>query len=201
MTSQVSISNRALTFLGSNRITSLSEDSLEAKTISSMYEQSLRSILSECRWTFATERVLLTGIAESPAWQNDGMTNYFQLPSDVIRIFETKDPKAIWRVEGERVLANVSTFGILYVKYLDEPSKYSSQFTEAFARKLAADCAYEITNSASLAQQHLEIYRGQDLEDAMAENSQIGTAEFIIDDQWTNAKYSFVDGNRGFIGG
>jgi hypothetical protein len=201
MVSKVSIANRALTYLGAKRITALSDDTLEAEAISTMYEQSLRSILSECLWTFATERVSLTRIVDSPAWQNDGMSYYFQLPSDLIRIFEVSDDSAVWRREGERILANVSSFGILYVKYLDDPPKYTASFIEAFANKLAYDCAYEITNSTTLTQALLQTYHGQTLENAMAENSQTGTAKFVRDDQWTESKYSYVDGNRGFVGG
>lgn len=198
MTSKVEIVNRALVYLGANRIISLSDDTLEAELASEMYDQSLRSILSECRWTFATKRAVLTGIDEEPAWANDGMKYYFQLPSDdIVRIFDVQNRKAFWRVEGERVLTDQKSFGILYVYLLTDTSKYTASFIEAFANRLAYDMCYAITNSASLTQGLLQTYKGQTLEDAMAEDSQVGTAIEVDDSYWSLAKY----GNTTFLKG
>lgn len=190
MASQVEIVNRALNLLGANRITSMSDDTLEAELASSMYNQSLKSILSECRWSFATKRINLTRTTEEPAWQNDGMKYCFQLPADVIRIFEIADRTAFWRVEGEKVLSNNQTFGILYVYLMTDPTKFTASFIEAFANRLAYDMCYSITNSATYAKGLLETYRGQTLEDAMAEDSQIGTAIEVQDGYWALSKYS-----------
>ena len=46
--SKVSNANRALALVGANKITNLSDETEEAKAINNMYEESLRSILSEC---------------------------------------------------------------------------------------------------------------------------------------------------------
>ena len=72
--SQVSIANRALAYIGANKITSLSEGTQEANAISNVYGDSLRSILSEAPWVFALKRSLLNKVQLTPSW---GRGNYF----------------------------------------------------------------------------------------------------------------------------
>ena len=65
--SKVSHANKALTLLGANRIVNLSDDTLEAKSINAVFDQTLKSILSETCWSFATKRTLLNRLEELPA--------------------------------------------------------------------------------------------------------------------------------------
>jgi len=84
--SKTSIVNKALSHLGANKITSLSDGSLESQCANILYEGSLRSVLSECCWKFATKRVMLNKIDKCPAWAENGMFNYFQLQSDLVKL-------------------------------------------------------------------------------------------------------------------
>ena len=66
--SQTSIINKALSLLGATRITSLSDNSLEAQCAGNVYNDSLRSILTECNWHFATKKAMLSKVNKQPAW-------------------------------------------------------------------------------------------------------------------------------------
>jgi len=145
--SKTSIVNKALSHLGANKITSLSDGSLESQCANILYEGSLRSVLSECCWKFATKRVMLNKIDKCPAWAENGMFNYFQLPSDLVKLFDIKDKTVLWDREGETILANTDSFGIKYVYLCNDTTQYPQYFIDAFACKLASDMCYDITNS------------------------------------------------------
>ncbi len=196
MADKVTIVNRALSLLGAEPITALTDDTPEANIANRMYDESRRSILSETLWNFAAKREVLNEIDEDPAWQLDSVRNIFQLPSDIIRIFGISDRNAIWRIEQDRLLTNVNEIGIIYVFNLVDTSKFSASFTDAFADKLASDMCYSVLNSNTEAKRLLEKYDGVSLPKAMTENSQEGTPPEILDDLWTLAKYGFSPVNR-----
>lgn len=187
--SEVLIINKALSLLGANRIASLKESSLEAQSASNVYSESLKSILTECAWKFATKRVLLSKVEKTPAWTKHGMRNYFQMPSDLVAIVEVSDPNARWEVEGELILTNIETFGIEYVYNLTDTSKYPAYFIDAFACKLAADMCYELTNSNEKTMTLLDLYKGEYLPIAKSKNARAGSAPMVRDDAWVNSIY------------
>lgn len=189
--SKTELINKALTLVGANPITSIDDETNNARIVSRVYEISLRSILSECKWNFATKRVLLSTVTETLAWYytGDNEAYVYQRPVDVIRIFGTNDSDAIWREEGDYIISDTSGLGVLYVYYLDNPDKYPASFIEAFGDKLAGNIAYMILNDASKAKDMYEKYQTITLPNARAENSQIGKQQYMQDDAWLNAKY------------
>lgn len=187
--SQTSIINKALSLLGANRITSTSDDSLEAQCASNIYNDSLRSILTECNWHFAQKKVMLPKVDKEPAWVKNGMRNYFQLPSDLVLINEIAEPNAIWEIEGDMVLANSSVFGLEYTAFVADSSKYPAYFEDAFVVKLAADMCYEITNSNEKTMSLLELYKGEYLPLAKAKNARECSAPQVNDNYWVDSVY------------
>lgn len=192
--SSISIINKALALLGCNRITSLADNTSEAKAASNIYNDSLKSILAECCWNFACKRVLLNQLTTIPDWSRDGMNTYFQLPSDFVAVFEVKNPEAKWRIEGDTILANTNEFGILYVYFCVSCNKYTASFAEAFAYKLAAEMCYELTNSSEKAHELLQFYKGEFLPIAKAKNSQQKSPPEVKDDYWVNSIFHGVQG-------
>ena len=190
-TSKVEIVNRALTLLGARPITNLSDDTLEAQVANRIYDSSLRDILDECRWNFATKRAVLGQLDETPVWYDNSMAYVFQLPSDYIRMYEFKPTYATYRQEGDKIICDTSEFGILYVYFLDDPTKYNPKFVAAFADKLAADMSYWINNSKTSTEMLIEKYEGHSLPKAMAVNSQVGTPPLPNDNLWADAKYGY----------
>ena len=192
--SKISIINRALTFLGANRITSLNDNTLEAQSASNIYNESLKSILSECDWKFATKRVVLNKLDKEPEWAEDGKRNYFQLPADYVEIFGVKDQNAKWSVEGNTIVADTPEFAIKYVYFCTNTDLYTSSFVEAFACKLACDMCYEITNSTEKSATLIELYKGEYLPLAKNKNARQQSKPLAQDDNWTNSIYGGIQG-------
>ena len=196
--SKTVIVNNALTRVGANPVTSIDQDTNNARIVSRIYELSLRSILSECKWNFATKRANLTLSADTLDWYHtqEGEVYVYIKPSDMIRIFGMSDRAAKFREEGDYIISNTAGLGVLYVYYLDAPSKYPAAFIDAFADKLSSDIAYMIVNSASLGDKYKKIYETVSLERATAENAQFGVQQTMKDDEWTLAKYVNTSGDQ-----
>lgn len=187
--SKVDIVNKSLTLIGAQPITSLDDGSAQARVASRVYEISLRSILSECKWNFATKRSLLSVSADTLAWYETGLTVVYVRPTDVVKIFDTSDPKAKWKVEGDYIISDTTGLGIRYVYYLDDPSKYPSYFVDALVDKLCSDIGYSVVNSDTLGEKFKGLYERITLPKAMSLNSQVGDQQAIDDDAWEVAKY------------
>jgi len=192
--SKISIINNALQLLGCNRLTSMSDNTLEAKAAKNTYNDSLKSILSECCWSFASKRAVLNQLTTTPEWENDGRNVYYQLPSDFVEVFAVSNENARWGVEGETILADVTEFGIQYVCFETDTNKYSASFMDAFIYKLASDMCYELTNSAERADELVKIYRSEFLPVAKSKNARRKSAPLIKDDYWVNSIHCGVQG-------
>ena len=88
--SDVSIVNRALALIGANKITSLSDETLEAQSANNMYEGSLKSILSECCWGFAKKRAWLNMLTIKPAFGGGNYFNRHQIMSGYSKKQQTR---------------------------------------------------------------------------------------------------------------
>lgn len=190
MSTKVEIINKSLTLLGAAPITSLTDDSNNARTMNRVYDPSLRSILSECQWNFATKRKLLVTSSDTVEWYESGVTIVYAKPSDAVRIFSTNSENAIWREEGDYIISDTTGLGVKYVYYIDTPSKYPASFVDAFVDRLAYDASFALLNNAKIAATYLEKYEKVTLPKARAENAQTGTQQEMKDDAWTSAKNS-----------
>jgi len=198
MADKVTIVNRALALVGAEPITSLTDNTPEAKIANRLYDESRKSILSETLWNSATKRAALNQAVVTLPFVLDDATFVFQLPSDIIRIFGVSADNINWRIEQQLLIADTNEIGILYVYNQTDTTKWSSSFVDAFADKLAADMAYSITNSSTMASDLLKKYDGVSLPRAMTENAQVGTPPDIKDDLWSYARFGFSPvGSRG----
>jgi len=189
--SQLVIINNALTLIGAETITSIADGTRNADIMSTLYATSLKSVLSECLWNFATKRAALVTAASTVVnWYYDEEAYVYDRPTDVIRIFGVSDPVAIWREEGAYIISDTAGLGVRYVYYHNSPELYPASFIAALVDKLASDAAYIIVNSASKAQEMYEKYQKISLPNALSENSQIGAQQYMRDDAWELAKYN-----------
>jgi len=186
--SKTDILNKSLTLIGAAPVTSIDDNTRNARILSRVYEASLREILAACKWNFATKRSTLSVLTDTLDWYDTGETYVYQKPADMIRIFGAHDNSATWREEGDYIISDTSGLGLRYVYYLDVPNKYPSYFVKAFIHKLASEIAYAIVNSASLGEKFTQLYETVSLPDARAANAQTGTQQFLDDDAWELAK-------------
>lgn len=149
MPSQVDIVNRALQKLGAKRVTSLSENSVSARSMTTAYEPVKKALLRSHLWSFAVERASLAADATNPAW---GRARSFQLPSDYLRMAEDYNEDVVndkdWEIEGDKILTDdLSPIYIRYIKDVTDPNEFDALFCEALSAKLAYETCEEITQS------------------------------------------------------
>jgi len=191
----VGICNKALVLCGASPITALTDDSTNARALNAIYEQSRKDFLTECRWTFAVTRsTLATASTTTIAYLHDEEAYAYVRPSDALRVWEMSDLEAIWREEGGYIISDTADLGAKYTFDQSDVSLWTPKAIMAFIDKLCSDIAYQIINSVSKAEAFLAKYEKISLPKAMAENSQTGTHQEVIDDAWTKAKFG-QDGN------
>jgi hypothetical protein len=195
--SKVEIVNKALSYLGANPITNITDNTTEAKIANRVYSTSLKTTLTDCNWHFALKREDLNQSTTEMDWYRDDMQYVFVLPSDVLKITDVSDRKAIWKIIGDFLVCNSSTIGIEYIYDITDTSKFTPTFIDTFADRLAADMAFFITNDTKLAQAMLEKYETVSLSKAMAINSQeSGTPQAVDDSLWVDSKYGYISGTQ-----
>ena len=188
--SKTELINKALTLVGANPITNISDDTNNARIVNRVYEGALRSILAECRWNFATTRAVLVTSADSPDWLRTDESYVYARPHDIVRIFGTSDDDAQWREEGDYIISDTASLGIVYTTYIEDTSKFPAFFLDAFIDRLCVDIAYMIVNDKALAKEFQQRYSDESLPKAMSQNAQIGYQSYLKDDAWERAKDS-----------
>jgi hypothetical protein len=160
MASVIQVANRALTKLGSARITSLSDDVKAARSISSCFEDLRDDELRAHRWQFAMKRTTLAALADAPAF---GYNYQYALPSDFLRIDMVDDrfPAAImdnyidaeyleWTLEGNVILTDIAApLKLRYIAQITDPTLWDENFREALASRIAMEIAEDLTQSES----------------------------------------------------
>jgi hypothetical protein len=187
--SKTDILNKALTLVGAQPVINIDDDTNNARILSRVYEIALRSILAECKWNFATKRVLLSVLTDTLAWYDTSENIVYQKPNDMIRVYGSSSQGAQWREEGDYIISDTGDLGLRYVYFLDTPSKYPAFFIEAFVDKLASDIAYAIVNSQSLGEKFFKLYETVSLPKATSANSQTGIQQTLQDDAWELSKF------------
>jgi len=197
--SKVEIVNRALTLIGASPIVSLDDDTKNARITNRIYDSTLKDILSETHWNFATKRVLLATLAVTQAWTYAGEAYTYQLPSDIITIISTNDRSASWRIEGETIVSDTSGLGIKYIYFQEDPTKYTVKFVTAFADLLAVNLTFMVTNSTTGVSDLFSKYQKFSLPSAMGDNARQGTQQQMQDSEWELAKYGNSAGDTGYF--
>lgn len=158
MASVIQVANRALTKLGSARITSLSDDVKAARSISSCFDDLRDDELRAHRWQFSMKRTTLAALADAPEF---GYQYQYAVPSDFLRIDMVDDrfPAAVmdnyideeyleWTLEGNVILTDIgSPLKLRYIAQVIDPSAWDSNFREALASRIAMEICEDLTQS------------------------------------------------------
>jgi len=161
MASDVQICNRALQKLGASRITSLTEDSPNARNCNVAYEDLRDRELRGHVWNFAVKRTTLAKDASSPAYT---YSNSYTLPSDFLRLL-APDPELNyntldWVIEGKAIVTDASApLKIRYIYRVTYPNQMDPLFREALASRIAYELCEPITQSNTKRQLAWEDYR------------------------------------------
>lgn len=188
-TSVVEICNRALQKLGAARITSLTENTPNARSCNVAYEVLKKAELRAHPWNFAIARAELAADATEPDW---GRANSFTLPSDFLRLIDdypelnlnSKD----WQIEGKKILTNDSA--PLYIRYIydvTDPNEFDALFVEALASRMAMELCEEITQSNSKIQTASQMYKDT-IREARRNNAIENVAAKPPEDEWVTVR-------------
>lgn len=180
MSSSVDICNMALARLRASRITSLTDNTVEAKLCNILFDEIARDVMSEGEWTSTIVRATLARTVNTPAFE---YTYEFQLPTspEVLRVLSINDytPGSIdYRIEGDKLLANVSTMKIKYSGVITNTEAYDANLKKAITSRLTAELAYPITGSERMAELLYRRYLS-DLEKSLALNGMNGSNDVI----------------------
>lgn len=186
--SAVSIANRALQKLGAKRITALTQDHPNARSMSAAYEAVRDSELRRYVWSFAIKRASVAADGDAPTW---GDYNRYSLPNDYLRLIRDDESGAYvdWKVEGLYILSSDGApLEFKYVARIEDPNYYDSLFLEVLAGRLAMETCEEVTQSTSKYESVAKAYK-----DDIAEAKRIGAiekeAQPFMEDPWLTARY------------
>jgi hypothetical protein len=188
-TSVVEICNRALQKLGAARITSLTQDTPNARSCNVAYNVLRKAELRSHPWSFAIKRAELAADATAPSW---GRANSFTLPSDFLRLMDDYPEDNMnnkdWQIEGKKILTDDDA--PLYIRYIydvEDPNEFDSLFSEALSSKIAMELCEEITQSNSKLQAVSEMYKA-----AIREARRINAIENVAakppEDEWITVR-------------
>ena len=176
MATEVSICNQAISWLGGTLITSLNDNSAEAKLCKANYEPLRDLVLESKDWTFATTRAKLAKLGTPPVY---GYSAAFAVPSDTIRILQCSpnpssgasspgpsrgdlgfgdELRTSWQREGETIVCDEDTLYCRYIQKITDPSKFSPGFAHSLAARIAWDIANPLTRSNKLEEQMKDKY-------------------------------------------
>ena len=190
-TSKVAIVNLALQKLGAKRISSLSQDHPNARSMNAAYDFVRQKELRAYEWNFSIRRASIAADATQTAW---GAHNRYSLPNDYLYlILDDESGLAVdWTIESASdgrfiITDDDSPLQIKYVADIDDPNFYDSLFIEVMAASLAEHCCQEITGSGAQ-KQVLQGERQAIIARAMSQGSIEKPAEEFPTDEWITAR-------------
>ena len=197
MASVVDLCNRALDLLGAANITSLTENSKEARLCNGNFDDVRDAVLRSHPWNIAITRKELAKDSDTPAF---GFSFQYSLPTDpfclrVLSFWNSNvnndvaayDSNVMFKIEGRKVLSNEGTCNIIYIGRVTDTEQYDSLLNKAISARLAAEIAYNITGSNSVSQGMIAIYEDR-LKEAKGVDSMEGFPEQPQADDFTNIR-------------
>jgi hypothetical protein len=184
-TSEVSVANQALGWLGLDSIISL-DDNTKSAALCKLNLPPLRDVILEgSDWSFAQKRWECVAIVDAPVW---GYSYQLMLPPDCLRIcYVTAHPDEYesmplepWVREGNLILCNTDRAYIRYTGREEDPKKWTEGFAQALASRLASDIAIPATNSQQHMQLMYKLYQDKLREAVANDGRQAGRRQRII---------------------
>ena len=185
MASVVQICNRGLQRLGADRISSLADDSRNARACNFAYEPVRDALLRRYKWGFAVTLVQLPVDAAAPIF---GKQNSFSLPADSLRILPPNNYDLDWIIRGRTIHTDWGApLDVLYIKRITDPNTMDTLFQEVLSLKLADELCEEITHSNTKKR-----LIGSEVKSLLAEAKRVGAYEQISDtlpeDSWVTVR-------------
>lgn len=192
MASNVSICNQALSWLGAQLITSLDDNTAEAKLCKANYADIRDAITEAHDWTFAITRYNLPKNATAPV---NGYSASFQIPPEVLRVLSVSDNDD-WGIEGQDIVTNEASVKMKAIARVTDPNRFSPLFIQALANRLAADLSIPLTQSKSLQKQHYALYQSK-MDEAVTNDGLQGKSRKVTSSWLRGARFAGPSNNSG----
>lgn len=149
MATDVSICSNALIMLGGAPFASFEEAKPHVRIAANLYPSVRDTVLRAHSWNCCTQRVVLAPLSEAPAYD---FTKQFQLPGDWLRTLQVgyKDEPLEYRMEGLRILADVTVLPLVYTFRNTVEDTWSTNLIHVMELAMAAKMAYAVTSSSSV---------------------------------------------------
>lgn len=179
----------ALARLGASRITSLTDNTSEAKLCNLLYSDTADMVMVEGSWSSTISRATLNKTTNTPAF---GYTAEFQLPTEpfclkVLNVNDLTPGNEEFRIEGDKLLANITTMKVRYIGRVTDTQSYDTFLTQAIISRLTAELAYPITGQASVADRWFNKYE-MDVRKGLANDGQQGSNEMTVSTDLTDVR-------------
>ena len=159
MASTVDMCNSALNLLGASTISSLTEDTKNARLCNQRFEPIRDRVFRSHNWNCLIKRVQLAQDSTGPVVE---YTYGYTLPTDCLRVLKihngsTDSIKSAldYKIEGRKVVTDETTIYLVYIALITDPNEFDSYLREAISHQLAADICYAITNNSTLANNYM----------------------------------------------
>ena len=186
--SEVSIANGALTYLGDKTITSLSDDSNQARACNARYAHIRDAVTRAHPWNSAITRANIAKTTTTPVFEYTGQ---FVLPSDpyCLRILEVEDyANTEWTVEGRYLFADAFSLNIRYINRVTDPMDMDPLMVEAISSRLAHAISFRLTSDRNLRVELWQTYQ-EILREARSIDGQEGAPPVIKSETFTDIRF------------
>jgi hypothetical protein len=184
MASDVEVCNLAMTMLGAETISSLTQASANARRCARVYIVTRDAELRRHPWNFARARASLAEDSTAPAF---GYDHRYQLPSDFLRLHPSADALD-WQIEAGYVLTDDGApLEVTYIRRVDDASLFDALFVEALAAKIAYLLAEEITQSNTKKAEAKDAYKAA-IQEAKRANAIERVSDEPPEDPWITAR-------------
>ena len=184
MSSVTDICNQALSKVGDELISCLTDSSKQARYCRMLYASTRDAVLRAHPWNFAIDRAELAQLTAAPAYE---YTYQFQLPSDCLRVLQMEEVDMVFKIEGGKLLTDEGTAKIKYIKRVTDSALFDSLFIAALSARLAAEMAVPLADSKTLAETMWELYLNK-IGEARGIDAQEGTPDDIPADTWLDSR-------------
>ena len=181
MASKVQLCNIALSRLAANTITSLTDNTPEARLCNTFFDEMADQVMIEGSWSSTIKRVGLAQTTNTPIF---GYTYEYQLPVNpfclkVLNIDETTPGSCPYRIEGDKLLIESPTVKIRYIARITDTQAWDPYLTRAFVSRLTAELAYQITGDNQKTEIEMEKYM-KFVTEGLVLDGQQGSKDFIV---------------------
>ena len=159
MASVVDMCNSALNLLGASTISSLTEDTKNARLCNQRFAPIRDRVFRSHNWNCLIKRVQLAQDSTGPVVE---YTYGYTLPTDCLRVMKISNGSTDsiasdldYKVEGRKIVTDITTIYLVYIALITDPNEYDSYLREAVSHQLAADICYAITNNSTLANNYM----------------------------------------------